>query len=85
MVQEFHVHQHCVRAPKWDPSRNWANAVKQLQKSTKRWGPDRRRSGPHPERNFFLYIDALRLISSGVPFGADSQTGVKIAKRAARI
>ena len=39
----------CKSAPKWDPSRDWANALKQLQKSTTRWGPDRRRSRPHPE------------------------------------
>jgi hypothetical protein len=49
------------------------SALKQLHKSTRWWDPDRRRSGPRPERNFFRYIRGLKRIGGGAHFGADLQ------------
>src|SRR5277367_4776956 len=39
-----------------------------------RWGPDRRRSGPHPWPDFLRNINSVWRILPGSHFGADSQT-----------
>jgi hypothetical protein len=42
-------------------------------------GPDRRRSGPYPERISSCYIKALRSSGLGSRFGAYSQTDFKMS------
>jgi hypothetical protein len=37
-----------------------------------RWGPDRRRSGPHPITDFYSYFKVLSWLRMGSHFSADS-------------
>jgi hypothetical protein len=46
--------------------------IDQLGRAAGGWGPDRRRSGPHPRGNFARFINRIGQNSAGSRFGADS-------------
>ena len=57
----------CKSAPQWNPGAIRFNGLILLNEFRSRWGPDRRRSGPHPERNSRRNFKDLVRAWAGVP------------------
>src|SRR5271166_4747642 len=55
------------------------NALIYQPKFRSGWGPDRRRSGPHPHIDFRSKFKAIAQFRPGSHFGADSQTRTVVA------
>jgi hypothetical protein len=66
--------EHIVNRPANGPPRYEANALKKLNEPADCPGPNRRRSGPHPERKPASNSNALCFIWEGSHSRADSQT-----------